>query len=989
MKFNKLTTALLALSSIGLSACNGGSSASSGSSGVNTVQANAVTPQLFAASSCLTGKVNFTGTGWYINGNVSITNNCANAVDLKGQTVSFTAQTTDNKAATVGHSSVYANNTNYTLDFVNSGANKTVGTIDAAASWDGKNLNASIAKGQTLTFSGGANTANGGTFDGTTATNTFSISGATPPVVEKGELDVVVDSSLAGCSSGVACSDVKVAVTDASGNIVQNITIPANQLGASITTQIKDIAVGNYTLSASKLGSDTITYTPNATPSVLANKTTTSTIKYTQPAPAVQTGALKLSIASMVPNYTAPLTVKLLNSKDGNKVVNSYLIKQGEAVTTENLPISDATHAYIVSVAGVADPKAGLYYVESGLPVATIKANVTTTQAIPFTKIAAANLVNLTLNTTGLQAGDSASLSFQDATSKYNYVSYAGQTNAPVVYKVEKNLNLGYAMTAGLSNYEQNPLTSTGVISAATTQNIAFVAATKPVVPPVGLNDWPNYLAMGTISNGVPTSEPTDQRIDSIFTYNGTGGDGDPGRIESPYKIYNMMTMGKAIRDKTGYAVNPSLVEYQWQLSGGWNPDDVEDLDRLTKHFFNLIFLADTLQTQSPALTGTHGTILLSPDLLGFIGNTNRQADVEALKINVNQAVAQASCIMTKQVDFSKEASCKYSWDNQQITVNGTVRDLMPWLKSKTDNYTAGMAFVDCVGGAVVAKCANAVAPAGTPTFSSNFNGWIQAQNYLAKKYGPNVNLGWHENISAVPGGGWWVHGGASAVAPFAKAVLADLKRFEVFSGTYKPDFIYLDRYGSDDYVGQMPSFHQQVHNQATFYNDQDWANIVELSKQLSEGLAAGYGKAYVPVMLWQIPAAHIHTNTEQVVANVNDQEEGSAPVYFFGDPRLDSTLSNIAPWIDLGVGNLAEAGYGLCRNKLASQCLTLNKFNWGHTDNAQLKQAADAHIFSILWGAGGFATGVWPVVGQTFYDDGWMANTVNTYYAKRLQPLN
>ena len=111
MRLNKLTTALLALGTLGLSACNGGSSASSPS--VNTVTANQVTPQLFATSSCLTGKANFTGSGWYIGGNISISNNCASSVELKGQTVSFTAQTTDGKAATIGHSSVYANNTKY------------------------------------------------------------------------------------------------------------------------------------------------------------------------------------------------------------------------------------------------------------------------------------------------------------------------------------------------------------------------------------------------------------------------------------------------------------------------------------------------------------------------------------------------------------------------------------------------------------------------------------------------------------------------------------------------------------------------------------------------------------------------------------------------------------------------------------------------------------------------------------------------------------
>ncbi len=1006
MKFNKITSAILAVGTLGLVGCNGGSA--SNVNAVNTVTANKVSAPLFTATSCLVGKVNFAGSGWYLNGSVAITNNCDSSINLKGQTISFIAQTNDGKSATIGQSSLYANNTNYSINFTSASANQVVGTIDAAASWDGKNLNGVIEKGQTLTFNSGANTATGGVFDNATANNTVVISGSAPtpsptptptptPVVKSGELDVVVDTKDAGCSSGVSCSDVSVVITNTTGQNIQTIKIPVNQLGGEYTTKIKEVIAGTYNVSASSLANDTIIYTPTSTPEVKDQSITNVTIKYTKPAPSVTTGKATVSLASVVPNYTGDLQVQILNAKESNAVVNTYTIKQGGSFTTEDLPVSDATHAYKVKMTtGIADPLQGLYYIESGLPVLTVKPNQTASLSIPMKSSTVVARRNVTVAVTGLTAGDNAITSFSDASNKYSYVNSGAKNNGNTVYKIENNLNLGITVQAEGTNYEVNPITSASVINANTTVNANFKEKITPTPTPTpeptpgeaSLHDWPNYLAMGTISNGVPASEPTDQRIDSIFTYNGTGGDGDPGRIESPYKIYNMLTMGQAIRTKTGHNVNPALVEYQWQLSGGWNPADVEDLDRLTKHFFNLSFLADVLQTQGPATTGTHGTILISPDLLGFIGNTNRQAEVEALKINVNQAVAQANCMMSKQVDFSKSTACKYNWDNQPVNVVGTAKDLMTWLRSQTDNYSAGTAFANCVGDVLVKSCANASAPAGTPTFTNNFNGWVQAQNYLAKKYGPDVNLGWHENISGAPGGGWWVHNGASAVKPYATAILNDLKRFEVFSGKYKPDFIYFDRYGADDYVGQMPSFHAQVHNQATFYNDQDWDNIIQLSKDVSEGLASGYGKN-VPVMLWQIPAAHIHTTDEKVVEGVNDQEEGSAPVYFFGDPRLDATLSNIAPWINQGVGPLSEAGYGLCQGKSASQCLTLNKFNWGHTDNGKLKAAVDAHVFSILWGAGGFATGVWPVTGQTFYDNNWMRNTVNTYYDKRLEKLN
>ncbi|MGL5743153.1 MAG: hypothetical protein ACRCXC_11770 [Legionella sp.] len=492
---------------------------------------------------------------------------------------------------------------------------------------------------------------------------------------------------------------------------------------------------------------------------------------------------------------------------------------------------------------------------------------------------------------------------------------------------------------------------------------------------------WPNYLAMGTITNGSP-QELNTIRVDSVFTYNGAGGDGDPGKIETPYKIWNMINMANAIKTNTGHAVNPALVEYGWQLSGGWNPDGVTNLDDLTKHFFNLMFLAKTLEDNAYSATGTYGTILLNPDMLGYLGNTNRVESVKALQIPVGQALSNAYCMMTKKVayNYSITPNCSYGWDNKPVTVHGTPTDLLLWLKSKTDNYTAGQAFAQCINEYAMPLCNTTSPNANIPDFTNNFNGWLQAQHWMSKHFGPHVALGVHENISAAPEGGWWIHQGPNAVTPYVDKVLGDLKSFELFTGQYKPDFIYFDRYGADDYSSKFPSL---LINQATFYNDEAWQNFLMMTKQISEGLGQQAGKASIPAMLWQIPAAHIPTQDEPLL---EEQEEGSAPVYFFGDSNLHADLSNIASWITRDIAPLPN-GYALCAGKNAIQCLTRNHFNWAHNNTNQLKAAVDAHVFSILWGAGAFATGVWEVPGTTFPDNGWMAKKMSTYY-KNPQPL-
>jgi hypothetical protein len=483
-----------------------------------------------------------------------------------------------------------------------------------------------------------------------------------------------------------------------------------------------------------------------------------------------------------------------------------------------------------------------------------------------------------------------------------------------------------------------------------------------------GLSGWPKYLAMGTLSNAVTygtAAEPTNVRIDSIFTYNDDGS-GGTDIIENPYKIYNMVTYASQIKSSTGHNVNPAIVEYTWDLSGGWNDDAVTNQSQLVKHLFNLAFLAKSLGSDSTyKSTGTYGTILLNPDWLGYIGNTSRQLTVSGLNINVNQAVEAVYNLMTQ----SNTYACS------KKTVSGTPLDVYNQ-QPDPDNWDKGADFASCMNLYINQNLSSLVSLKNVqvPQFTNNVQGWIQAQYWLIKTFAPNTPFGWHDNISGVTNGSWWIHSkNPQGVSDYAAAALKDMNSFQLFNGKLKPDFIYFDRYGADDYSSQNASV---TNSYATLYTAKDWDKVLQVVKLISEGIGAQIKQPFMPVMLWQIPAAHIPTQSE---VKVSPLEEGSAPVYFFGDPQLQANLSNI----DHDIGNvmITAPQYEDCNNITIKQCLSQDNYDWSK-DNGKLQQAVNSHVFSILWGAGGYATGVWPVTGS-FADNGWMEKALAQYYTK------
>ena len=487
-----LAASLAAGSGILLAGCNGGSNSTTGGGQSLTGAPIAAksAPSLFSSNSCLTGKVNFSGSSeWYISGGVDLTNTCNTDQSLNGQTISFTSQDKAGKSIAVGTlNNWWINDTAYQLTFTTGNANQQIGLVTAG------NNNPVIKKNQTITFTGGLNL-NGSAFNSTLAASSFAINGGvtptptptpspTPPAPTTGDLSVVVDTSAAGCAGTSVCNGLTVNVANSSGTSVASFVVPTASLGGVYTQPITNLTGGaKYTVSGSVVTNTTITYTPSATATVVTSASTPVTVKYTQNAPVVTTGSANVSLANVVSTYTGNLQVQILNTKAANAVVNSYTIKQGSTFATGDLPATDSTHAYVVKMTtGIADPFLGSYYIENGLPALTITAGQTTSLAIPMVASTIAKN-NVTVAISGLSTGDTASTTFSDAANKYSYVNTTGKANGNTIYKIESGLNLGVAVTAAGSNYEVNPITSTGVVTAAKTINAGFKVNVNPTPP--------------------------------------------------------------------------------------------------------------------------------------------------------------------------------------------------------------------------------------------------------------------------------------------------------------------------------------------------------------------------------------------------------------------------------------------------------------------------------------------------------------------------
>ena len=570
------------------------------------------------------------------------------------------------------------------------------------------------------------------------------------------------------------------------------------------------------------------------------------------------------------------------------------------------------------------------------------------------------------------------------------------------------------------------------------TATLACAGGVSPSLAAGTVPGWPLYLAMGAVGGPNITPPTINSRggdddfggrpVDVVFKYAGSNGNGDPGMIDPPTNATRMTGDLTILSSLNSHPMRVAIVEYTAQMSGGFavadfsnspDPDPASGGTYLmARHFISLASDAIALNDQPVAYNGGkyYGSLILNPDLMGaiqqgsFIGNVNGALPAKA----VDTAVDQALCFLTAKRSYFNTSnpnglsSAPYLDKTYKGTAVSILEQLLadtypvwsinsaqdPYWNTSTSNLIGGSGssysqvgtwFNTCVAHP---KYDHTAYP--RPLFKAGFDGWVQANNWLIRTFSPvgQVTFGWQDNMWAV-GSGYWLHADLTndAIAGiYSKPLAAWLSKnapSTVGSGALaaSPDYFVFDRYETDDSAGA---------GEATLYNARSWDNYLTAVWQVSakfDGIAT---------MLWQIPGSHIpyagEANPELYNNTPGQYVFSTAPVYFFGDKKLQADLGNIVAGsgstTNSEVGNYpmncGATAYNCASGSDYRQYLLAYKgqpdnFDWGR-NNKKLKFAAGkAHVFAILWG-GGNTTSVIKNFSNTD-DHGWLAGKIIDYY--------
>jgi hypothetical protein len=558
---------------------------------------------------------------------------------------------------------------------------------------------------------------------------------------------------------------------------------------------------------------------------------------------------------------------------------------------------------------------------------------------------------------------------------------------------------------------------------------------------------WPLYLAMGAVGGPNITPPTINSRggdddfggrpVDVVFKYAGSNGNGDPGMIDPPTNATRMTGDLTILSNLNSHPMRVAIVEYTAQMSGGFavadfsnspDPDPASGGTYLmARHLISLASDAIALDDQPVVYNGGkyYGSLILNPDLMGaiqqgsFIGNVNGALPAKA----VDTAVDQALCFLTTKRSYFNTSnpnglsSAPYLNKTYKGTAVSILEQLLadgypvwsinsaqdPYWNTSTSNLIGGSGSSYSQVGTWFNKCVAKPKYDHTayprPLFKAGFDGWVQANNWLIRTFSPvgQVTFGWQDNMWAV-GSGYWLHADLTndAIAGiYSKPLAAWLNknapstvRSGALGASYVPDYFAFDRYETDDSAGA---------GEATLYNARSWDNYLTAVSQVSAKFAG------IATMLWQIPGSHIpyagEANPELYNNTPGQYVFSTAPVYFFGDNKLQADLGNIiagsGSTTNSEVGNYpmncGATAYNCASGSDYRQYLLAYKglpdnFDWGK-NNKKLKFAAGkAHVFAILWG-GGNTTNVIKNFSNTD-DHGWLAGKILDYYKNPIPVL-
>ena len=474
---------------------------------------------------------------------------------------------------------------------------------------------------------------------------------------------------------------------------------------------------------------------------------------------------------------------------------------------------------------------------------------------------------------------------------------------------------------------------------------------------------WPDYIAMGAVTDGAGSQEISGRKVDAIFKYAGSGGNGDPGVITLPIFTEETMNVANLAAQNNQHAVKPVMVVYTAQMSGGAAFTDFSDANNvLTKHFINLMLYAKMLET-AKAKGDNVGSIILNPDLFGelqqnHLYNAATHQVGGMSKIAVNEALQKAYWFVNTPHDWTLKPNYGAAFTVKNETPLRVFQDAVAGKYKKYNIYsTWGIKTQWESQSSLILDKAPSNLHANIPNFEESFNGWVQATNWAVQSSAPDVTFGWQENVWNV-GSANWVH--KDYTTDEIKTNISDpthkiLHEIGVFDGQYKPDFLVFDKYEMDGNAAKGVGY---------LWNARDWDHYMTYVAQLSQGFDN------IPVMLWQIPGGHLQTTAE------TDNTSGiysTAPDYFFGDKTLETRpdLGNVKS----DILNATLPGGGIYSSSTVGSYLTQDNYDW---QQSNLEKAKNSNVFAILWGGGNTTSvGTFPNKGD---NDKWLAAKVNAY---------
>ena len=471
MQTNKIKVTkslLISIIVIALTACNGGGTGSSSSSGISNA---AVTDfsnqaQIAAATGAACFNISAPSTtlgAWWTSGTFNITNTCSSNQSVNGTQVNIASANYGLTASSFSLNSInglyfgppawWAQSTGVFASASANGVQTATLTIGTAG-----NITGYIQPGAAVTVSFGYNP--GGKIPGSFS---YTINGSTP--VQPGNVALSVDTTaLKTVCTGATTCNIPLILSGQNGTFSQTVmTVTNANAGSALTANLTSLNPGSYTLAALNSALPSRTTFTAAPINVVANTTVNASGIFAV-AP-ITTGTISYSVSkpSGISLASNSLTINLLNS------IGSIAATQDSAFAVLSNFSNVSAGNYSLTSLGFADAQTGVYAAPLNKAV-TVAAGVTNNLGSLSMSAPNTTVVPMSIVVTGLASGESATVTLTDSMNyKFNTFSIKAGTND---VKLLNGDNVVFNISANSKYNQINPTAVT--VSSGNVVNVSF-----------------------------------------------------------------------------------------------------------------------------------------------------------------------------------------------------------------------------------------------------------------------------------------------------------------------------------------------------------------------------------------------------------------------------------------------------------------------------------------------------------------------------------